>query len=36
MKESGNEAGDTFYDLDIVRDANSRNFGPSFILKYIW
>ena len=36
MKESGDEAGVTYNDLNIVRHADSWNYGPTFILKYIW
>lgn len=36
MKESGDEAGATYKDLNIIRHANSWNYGPTFILKYIW
>ncbi len=36
MDESGNQAGVTYYDADIVRSADCRNYGPSLILKYIW
>jgi hypothetical protein len=36
MKESGDQPGYSYKDLDIIRGANSENYGPTFILKYIW
>jgi hypothetical protein len=36
MKESGNYPGYSYDNADIIRNANSRNYGPTFILKYIW
>lgn len=36
MKESGVQPGYVYEDLDIIRNANCKIYGPSFILKYIW
>lgn len=37
LKESGIQTGYAPYDgLDIVRNANSKFYGPKFILTYIW
>jgi hypothetical protein len=36
MRASGINPTGSYSDLDIIRDADCRNFGPTFILKYTW
>lgn len=36
LKESGVQPGDTYDDLDIIRDVNNKVYGPYFTLGVVW
>ncbi|MBU1726576.1 MAG: hypothetical protein KJ880_02990 [Candidatus Omnitrophica bacterium] len=36
LTESGNQPGDVYNDLDIIRNVNSKIYGPSVLLRYSW